>query len=191
MNRSMADEGDLPYKTEYAKSNRASCKACKGIISKETLRMARMVQSPHFDGKVHHSVMLLPLLECAQVLGNGSDFHSRLVMSSAQIPHWYHFNCFFKKFRPPSTGDVGGFHSLRWDDQKRIESVLAGEGGGTSGGAMASGGGGTKKKVKGKSESTVALAPPTLETRDDLKVEYARSGRSKCRKCFDLIEQVS
>lgn len=70
---SMADEGDLPYKTEYAKSNRASCKACKGIISKETLRMARMVQSPHFDGKVHHSVMLLSSLECAQVLSNGSD----------------------------------------------------------------------------------------------------------------------
>ena len=35
---------DLPYRSEYAKSGRASCKACKGIISKDTLRMAQMVQ---------------------------------------------------------------------------------------------------------------------------------------------------
>ena len=52
----MAEESDLQYKTEYAKSNRSSCKACKGVISKETLRMARMVQAPNFDGKVHYSV---------------------------------------------------------------------------------------------------------------------------------------
>lgn len=56
---SMAEEGDLQYKTEYAKSNRSSCKACKGVISKETLRMARMVQAPNFDGKVQFCVMLL------------------------------------------------------------------------------------------------------------------------------------
>lgn len=72
---SMADEGDLQYKTEYAKSNRASCKACKGIISKESLRMARMVQSPHFDGKVRHFGMLLLSLESTMcgVLSNDSD----------------------------------------------------------------------------------------------------------------------
>lgn len=183
---SMADEGDLQYKTEYAKSNRASCKACKGIISKETLRMARMVQSPHFDGKVHHFGMLLFSLESAMcgVLSNDSDLYGRLLTFSAQIPHWYHFACFFKKFRPPSTGDVAGFHSLRWEDQKRIEGAL-------SSGSGTSGGGGVKKKGKGKSEGAMAQPTPTLEKRDDLMVEYARSGRSKCRKCYDLIEQVS
>lgn len=77
---------------------------------------------------------------------------------------------------------------MRWDDQKRIESVLSS---GAGGGGGASGGGGSKKKGKGTSEGAVALPTPTLEKRDDLKVEYARSGRSKCRKCFDLIEQVS
>ena len=35
---------DLPYRAEYAKSGRASCKSCKGLISKDTLRMAQMVQ---------------------------------------------------------------------------------------------------------------------------------------------------
>ncbi|XP_065057508.1 poly [ADP-ribose] polymerase 1-like [Rhopilema esculentum] len=45
----MADE--LPFKTEYAKSGRASCKGCKLTISKDSLRLAKMVQSQHFDGK--------------------------------------------------------------------------------------------------------------------------------------------
>ncbi|XP_031566693.1 poly [ADP-ribose] polymerase 1-like [Actinia tenebrosa] len=43
---------DILYKAEYAKSNRSSCKLCKVNIGKESLRVAKMVQSPHFDGKV-------------------------------------------------------------------------------------------------------------------------------------------
>ena len=38
----MAD--DPPFRTEYAKSNRSSCKSCKGPIVKDSLRMAKMVQ---------------------------------------------------------------------------------------------------------------------------------------------------
>ncbi|XP_015905650.1 poly [ADP-ribose] polymerase 1 [Parasteatoda tepidariorum] len=45
---------ELPFVAEYAKSGRASCKACKGNIGKESLRIGIMVQSPHFDGKVPH-----------------------------------------------------------------------------------------------------------------------------------------
>ncbi|CAG0883144.1 unnamed protein product [Darwinula stevensoni] len=45
----MAD--DLPYRAEYAKSNRSSCKGCRGQIVKDSLRLAIMVQSPMFDGK--------------------------------------------------------------------------------------------------------------------------------------------
>lgn len=45
---------DLPYRAEYAKSGRAGCKTCKGNIAKDVLRMAVMVQSPMFDGKVPH-----------------------------------------------------------------------------------------------------------------------------------------
>uniref|UniRef100_A0A8B9LEZ0 Poly [ADP-ribose] polymerase n=1 Tax=Astyanax mexicanus TaxID=7994 RepID=A0A8B9LEZ0_ASTMX len=54
----MADaQDDKRYKAEYAKSGRASCKKCKDNIAKDSLRMAIMVQSPMFDGKVprwHH-----------------------------------------------------------------------------------------------------------------------------------------
>uniref|UniRef100_A0AAQ4RBD5 Poly [ADP-ribose] polymerase n=1 Tax=Gasterosteus aculeatus aculeatus TaxID=481459 RepID=A0AAQ4RBD5_GASAC len=45
---------DKLYKAEYAKSGRASCKKCKENIAKDSLRMAIMVQSPMFDGKVPH-----------------------------------------------------------------------------------------------------------------------------------------
>uniref|UniRef100_A0A673HYY6 Poly [ADP-ribose] polymerase n=1 Tax=Sinocyclocheilus rhinocerous TaxID=307959 RepID=A0A673HYY6_9TELE len=47
-------EDDKLYKAEYAKSGRASCKKCKENIAKASLRMAIMVQSPMFDGKVPH-----------------------------------------------------------------------------------------------------------------------------------------
>ena len=40
----MADDLDKPFKAEYAKSGRASCTQCKGTITKDTLRMAKMVQ---------------------------------------------------------------------------------------------------------------------------------------------------
>ncbi|XP_043217135.1 poly [ADP-ribose] polymerase 1-like [Amphibalanus amphitrite] len=43
---------DLPFRAEYSKSGRAGCKGCKGNIAKDTLRMAAMVQSPFFDGKM-------------------------------------------------------------------------------------------------------------------------------------------
>lgn len=45
----MAD--DLPYKAEYAKSDRSSCKFCKSNISKDGLRVAKMVQVGNPFGK--------------------------------------------------------------------------------------------------------------------------------------------
>lgn len=48
----MSDE--LPYRAEYSKSARAGCKSCKQKIEKDVLRLAVMVQSPMFDGKVPH-----------------------------------------------------------------------------------------------------------------------------------------
>lgn len=39
-----------PWKSEYAKSSRSSCKTCKSPIEKETLRLGKMVQATQFDG---------------------------------------------------------------------------------------------------------------------------------------------
>ncbi|XP_018423552.1 PREDICTED: poly [ADP-ribose] polymerase 1 [Nanorana parkeri] len=50
----MAESADKLYRAEYAKSGRASCKKCGDNIAKESLRLAIMVQSPMFDGKVPH-----------------------------------------------------------------------------------------------------------------------------------------
>ncbi|XP_057509297.1 poly [ADP-ribose] polymerase 1 [Actinidia eriantha] len=39
-----------PWKVEYAKSARSSCKTCKSTIDKEKLRLGKMVQAKQFDG---------------------------------------------------------------------------------------------------------------------------------------------
>ncbi|CAM1297366.1 PARP1 (predicted), partial [Pycnogonum litorale] len=49
---SIMSSSDLPFRVEYAKSGRASCKGCRQKIDKDSLRLARMVQSPMFDGKI-------------------------------------------------------------------------------------------------------------------------------------------
>lgn len=134
----MADE--LPYRIEYAKSGRASCRGCKGNIAKETLRLAVMVQSPMFDGKV---------------------------------PHWYHQMCFFGKQRPRTVADIAHFDSIRWEDQEKIKSKIENAGSLPS---TASGKGSKKSKKN-------ASAPGAK----DYVVEYAKSGRAKCRKCEDKI----
>ncbi|VDK72423.1 unnamed protein product [Litomosoides sigmodontis] len=47
----MASSGkDLPYGAEYAKSNRAACKGCRGLISQDSLRMSLRKPSHFFDG---------------------------------------------------------------------------------------------------------------------------------------------
>ncbi|CAG2173208.1 unnamed protein product, partial [Oppiella nova] len=50
MSESVDLREELPYRVEYAKSGRASCKSCKDLIAKDAIRMAVMVQSPFFDG---------------------------------------------------------------------------------------------------------------------------------------------
>lgn len=39
-----------PWRVEYAKSSRSSCKTCKSPIQKENLRFGKMVQATQFDG---------------------------------------------------------------------------------------------------------------------------------------------
>ncbi|XP_030854208.1 poly [ADP-ribose] polymerase 1 [Strongylocentrotus purpuratus] len=121
---------DLPFRVEYAKSNRASCKSCRNKIDKESLRLAKMVQSPVFDGK---------------------------------IPNWFHYHCFFKKNKPESQADIGGFPSLRWDDQQRIKETLSGK---ETGGAL-------------KSADPDAEVD-TITTLAQFIVGYASSGRAQC-----------
>ncbi|XP_072171566.1 poly [ADP-ribose] polymerase 1-like [Diadema setosum] len=141
----MADDEkrDRPFRVEYAKSNRSSCKGCRSSISKDSLRLAKMVQSPVFDGK---------------------------------IPNWFHYNCFFKKNKPTSQHDIGGFASLRWDDQQRIKDSMAGK---TSSKPA--------KSADPDAETDNAEMGDPDRILDRFCVEYARSGRSKCRICGSNI----
>ncbi|XP_020212076.1 poly [ADP-ribose] polymerase 1 [Cajanus cajan] len=43
-------QNQKPWKAEYAKSGRSSCRTCKSPIASETLRLGKMVQSSKFDG---------------------------------------------------------------------------------------------------------------------------------------------
>ncbi|KAL8170322.1 hypothetical protein V2J09_022126 [Rumex salicifolius] len=47
---SMNPQNQKPWKVEYAKSSRSSCRTCRSPIAKEELRLGKMVQSSHFDG---------------------------------------------------------------------------------------------------------------------------------------------
>ena len=48
-----AEEEEAPFKAEYAKSGRAGCKLCKGAITKDSLRLAKMVQVRCESARVH------------------------------------------------------------------------------------------------------------------------------------------
>ncbi|XP_010522166.1 PREDICTED: poly [ADP-ribose] polymerase 1 [Tarenaya hassleriana] len=51
-----------PWKAEYAKSARSSCKTCRSPINKEKLRLGKMVQATQFDGFMpmwHHADCIL------------------------------------------------------------------------------------------------------------------------------------
>lgn len=86
---------------------------------------------------------------------------------------WYHERCFFGKQRPTTEGDVAGFESLRFEDQKRIREKIASLGGGIVEAAPTG-------KGKGKGKKRSAEQSNALK---DFGVEYAASGRAVCRGC--------
>lgn len=45
---------ELPFRVEYAKSNRSNCKGCHCSIEKDELRLAKMVKNFKFDGLIPH-----------------------------------------------------------------------------------------------------------------------------------------
>ena len=85
-----------------------------------------------------------------------------------QIPNWFHFSCFFKKNNVKTFTDIGGFDSLRWEDQEKVKGKV--------------GGGGSK--------GSEAAAAASNGVSDDLQVEYAKSKRSKCKNCKEQIDKV-
>jgi hypothetical protein len=93
----MSGKPEKDFKVEYAKSGRASCKGCKGNIEKDSLRLGKMVPSPHFDGYQPH-------------------WH--------HVPCWFRKK---KSDVEGGVANIEGFMEISFDDQKLIKSFLSGD----------------------------------------------------------------
>jgi hypothetical protein len=92
-----------------------------------------------------------------------------------KMPYWYHFKCFFQKAKNlTSTSQIKGFDMLRWDDQNKIKEKL-----GLTASTIT-----TTDDEENEDKTTTSI------TIDQFQVEYAKSNRSKCRKCDKKIEKV-
>ncbi|XP_020806219.1 poly [ADP-ribose] polymerase [Drosophila serrata] len=87
----------------------------------------------------------------------------------AKVPNWFHKNCFFKKQRPASVGDIYNFENLRFNDQKDLEHLIA-----------------TVPEVVCVKTGKKRLKVDSVALKD-FGVEYAKSGRSSCRGCEQKI----
>eukprot|EP00756_Hemistasia_phaeocysticola_P004254 Hpha_TRINITY_DN12715_c0_g2::TRINITY_DN12715_c0_g2_i1::g.114152::m.114152/K10798/PARP; poly [ADP-ribose] polymerase len=93
----MAEE-EQAFKTDYAKSAKSCCTACKQPIPKDELRLGPMEQSQHFDGKIprwHH-------MTC---------FEDRWIKRNPGVLK--------------SLEQVGGSAMLKFEDQKRIKALCS------------------------------------------------------------------
>ncbi|TVU39454.1 hypothetical protein EJB05_12874, partial [Eragrostis curvula] len=155
-----------PWKAEYAKSGRASCKTCRSPIAKDQLRLGKMVQATQFDGFMpvrnlsyrrtpsSHSLRLQYLFD--PLIKSHTIFEGFKMM-------WNHASCIFsKKNQIKSVDDVDGIDALRWDDQERIRNYVG-------------------------SASAATSSTPTVAVPDKCTIEVAPSARSSCRRCNEKI----
>ncbi|KAL2238772.1 UNVERIFIED_CONTAM: Poly ADP-ribose polymerase 1 [Sesamum indicum] len=93
-----------PWKAEYAKSSRSSCKTCKNPIEKENLRLGKMVQASQFDG-------FMPVEKEKNCLFMPLDL-----------------SLFLEPDVEPCclVDDVEGLELLRWEDQQKIRKYIDG-----------------------------------------------------------------
>uniref|UniRef100_A0A9I9DUL3 Poly [ADP-ribose] polymerase n=1 Tax=Cucumis melo TaxID=3656 RepID=A0A9I9DUL3_CUCME len=106
-------EPQKPWKVEYAKSSRSSCKTCKSPIQKENLRFGKMVQATQFDGfmpVLTHFTLFFGVLVSFPCWVSGFLPITLLISSTASLG-----------FR---IDDVEGLDSLRWEDQQKIRQYV-------------------------------------------------------------------
>eukprot|EP00039_Didymoeca_costata_P007542 m.100957 g.100957 ORF g.100957 m.100957 type:complete len:99 (-) comp13730_c0_seq2:2933-3229(-) len=68
-------------KVEYAKSSRSSCRKCKSSIAQGTLRIAKLVQNPKFDGVMPQ----VNLFRVIRILSNQCCLNNYLSESTSGI----------------------------------------------------------------------------------------------------------
>ncbi|CAI5467286.1 unnamed protein product, partial [Closterium sp. Yama58-4] len=115
-----------PFKAEYAKSARASCRKCKDTIAKDAFRIAKVVESKTFDA-ARLLLVCFPvrLLVCSHPLHRLCLCALRTVLPSTAASQQHDVS---PPFSPASVGDVEGADVLRWEDQQALRAYAKGEG---------------------------------------------------------------
>ncbi|XP_017873447.1 PREDICTED: poly [ADP-ribose] polymerase [Drosophila arizonae] len=81
-----------------------------------------------------------------------------------KTPNWFHKDCFFKKQKPASVGDIKNFENLRFADQTEIKEMIG------SGPVVVA----SKSGKRSKAEQAALK---------DFSIEYSKSSRAGCRGC--------
>eukprot|EP00093_Oithona_nana_P002253 02253.XXX_3165_3554_1 [CDS] Oithona nana genome sequencing. len=98
-----------------------------------------------------------------------SPFHD------GKLEHWPHFKCFFLRNRPKAVGYFSHYHSLRWENQENIKKMLEI--------ALKAKNGYSGIETGGFSSNGTIMR--------DFRLEYAKSGGSKCGVCEEKIGKKS
>ncbi|KAK1418104.1 hypothetical protein QVD17_27243 [Tagetes erecta] len=107
---------------------------------------------------------------------------------------WHHFNCFFSldslSFSPD---DIQGFSELTGSDQDKLKQMVS-EGGQSStkreGDVETESDTRDLKKLKTHENKEIGQEKKNV-TKEKIVAEYAKSGRSSCKKCSEKIESKS
>ncbi|KAJ0618060.1 putative phosphoric monoester hydrolase [Helianthus annuus] len=147
---------------EYAKSGKSSCKKCSEKIDSKSLRLGLKIRDPRGFDSVK----------------------------------WHHFGCFSSLDSVSvsvSETDIEGFSQLTESDQDKLKQ-MASEGDQSS--TKREGDVGTEtdkrdtKKLKTHENEEIGQEKKNV-TNEKIVAEYAKSGRSSCKKCSEKIESKS
>eukprot|EP00005_Dracoamoeba_jomungandri_P000909 CAMPEP_0174254406 /NCGR_PEP_ID=MMETSP0439-20130205/3732_1 /TAXON_ID=0 /ORGANISM="Stereomyxa ramosa, Strain Chinc5" /LENGTH=1042 /DNA_ID=CAMNT_0015335969 /DNA_START=19 /DNA_END=3144 /DNA_ORIENTATION=- len=112
-------------------------------------------------------------VECSAKIEKDSIRIGTMVVSEkfdGQYYAWRHAKCFFH-FKPDvKTSALKGFTILRPEDQPKIQRL-------------------TKEKATSKRKREELEKDESLGLKDDFKIEYAKSARSKCKHCSMKIDK--
>ena len=110
-----------------------------------------------------------------------SPFHD------GKLEHWHHVKCFFLRNRPKAVGDFSHYDSLRWEDQENIKKMVENALKGGLPSSVAKKGGKSKKGAKNGDSGSGGGISANGTIMSDFRLEYAKSGGSKCGTCEEKI----
>ncbi|KAL2321029.1 hypothetical protein Fmac_029998 [Flemingia macrophylla] len=107
-------QNQKPWKAEYAKSGRSSCRTCKSPIASETLRLGKMVQSTKFDGLMpmwNHAACILNKANQIKLVEDVENLESLRWDDQQKI----------RKYIECGTGSGGGSASTTKSNSKAVK----------------------------------------------------------------------